>query len=88
MKAHSAEAASIDETQLAARTEGEHAVGVSRLRNIRIRDEQAAGHAEMHKPLQRRAFGRAGWAGKIKDDGLAHAVDFDDPCPGEDFSHF
>ncbi len=44
-----------------------------------LRDEQAAGHAEVDEQLR----GLAAWGGEVGDDGLADAVDAVDACAGE-----
>ena len=89
MDGEAAEAAGIDEADLAAVGEGEDGVGVWRQRDVGLRDEKAAGHAEVNEEL--------GWGGLVAgcvsawvfvaaqghDDGLADATDLGDGGAGE-----
>ena len=84
MYAHAAEAARIDEAQFASGAQNENAVGVGRALDIGIGDEQAAGHAEVHDPLDRVAVGIGA---EVEDDVLAHAVDALDGAAGERLGH-
>ncbi len=80
------EAAGVDEAEFARVCEREDGVGVGRQGHVGVRDEQAAGHAEVDEELGR---GRVGSAvdGALErgNDGLADAPDFGDRASGEDF---
>jgi len=83
-----AEAAWVDEAQLAAAGEGEAGVGVRGDGRIGGGDEKAAGHAQVDDPLGV-DFGRNGTRiflqrrAQLADDVLAGAVDGDDEAAGE-----
>ncbi len=74
-----AEAAGIDEADLALVGEREHRVRVGGQRNVRLRDEQASGHAEVDEELR----GRLPGAREVEDDRLAHAAHAVDRRAGE-----
>jgi hypothetical protein len=86
--AHATEAAGIDKAKLAPGTQHEHAVGVRWARHVGIGDQQAAGHAQMHDPLDGFTFWIAlGQGSEIEDDVLAHTTDALDGAAGERFGH-
>ena len=89
MNPHATEAARIDEAELLESgplpgAQHEHAVGVRRSGHIGIGDDEAAGHAEVHDPLNGIAlrFGH-----EVEDDVLAHTADALDGPAGERFGH-
>ncbi len=91
-ESEAAEAAGINKAQLAAGGEMQHAVRVRGLRDFRMSDEQTAGHAEMHDPLERgeRLCGGvvAGGRVQIEDDVLADAANAANAAAGEGGGHF
>ena len=78
MNGEAAEAAWVDEADLAAVREREDGVGVRRNKHVWLRDEQAAGHAEVDKELGGLVF-----TAHRHDDGLADAADALDRGAGE-----
>ena len=88
VQADAAEASGIDKAELAPGTQYEHAVGVRWAGQVRIGDHQAAGHAEMHDPLDGFTFWIAlGLGREVEDDVLAHAIDALDGAASERFGH-
>ena len=75
-----AEAAGVDETELASAAEDEDGVGVGRDGRVGGGDEETAGHAEVDEEL-----GGFFLSGEVDNDGLAYAVDAVNPAAGEDF---
>ena len=59
-------------------------MGVDRAGHVGIGDEKAAGHAEVHDPLDGIAFGLGS---EVEDDVLADAADALDGAAGERFGH-
>ena len=79
-----AEAARIDEADLTGIGKGQDGMGMEWQRNVRVRDEEAAGHAEVHQELGClvHAFSRPGSL-KRHHDGLTDAPDTTDGGAGE-----